>query len=231
MLPVAAANAADRTPLMLRHLLRQAPTPSIATITAAAARRRAAPTGGGAWTIAAPQPSRFPPLPAAAIEMAAFADPGHRLTGPAATVSAVRRVLAEADLVHVGCHARTTAADPLTNHLLLAGDEPLFADDIVAMTCPARIVILAACDTAAVGSAHADEALGLAGALIAAGVPGVIASLWSVGDESTGRFMSRLGGYLRDGLEPDLALYLARVDHRGAGEQVGSWAAFTLLGA
>ncbi|MGV9766767.1 CHAT domain-containing protein [Micromonospora tulbaghiae] len=231
MLPIAAARGHDGEQFLLRHVLRQAPTPSIARATAAAAKQMPGPAAAPGWTIAAPQPSRYPPLPAAAIEMSAFGQPPRQLVGTAATADAARVALTEAHLLHVACHARTTAADPLTNHLLLAGDEPLFADEIARMSLPARIVILAACDTAAVGSAHADEALGLAGAFLAAGVPAVVASLWSVGDESTGRLMHRLGRYLRDGLEPTAALHLARIDQRSGDEPTSSWAAITLLGA
>ena len=231
MLPIAAATAHDREPFFLRHVLRQVPTPSLADVTTAASRQRQMPAARTGWTIAGPLPSRYPPLPATSIEMAAFSEPGRRLVGAAATVDGVRGVLSVADLVHIACHARTTAADPLMSHLLLADDEPLFADEIAKMDCPARIVVLAACDTAGVGSAHADEALGLAGAFLAAGVPGVIASLWSVGDEPTGRFMSRLGAQMCEQDDPVAALHLARIDHRAAGEPLSSWSAFTMLGA
>jgi tetratricopeptide (TPR) repeat protein len=231
MLPVAAARASDGEPLVVRQVLRQAPTPTLASSLASKAALREGTTGGPWWTVAAPLPSKFAALPGAHIEASAFAPEQQRLIGSAATVQAVRDVMTDAGLVHFACHARVTASDPLTNHLLLAGDEPLFADDIARLACPARTVVLSACDTAAVGSAHADQALGLVGAFLATGVPSVVASLWSVGDASTGRLMARFGMLLREGHGPVDALHLARIDHRRAGETMASWAAFSAFGA
>jgi CHAT domain-containing protein len=227
VLPIDAALTADNSVLGARHPMRHAPTSAVAAATSA---RAAGLTLDGDWvSVGAPSPSRYPALPAAAAEMSAFAYPGRRHTGIDATVERAAAAITSAALGHFACHARTTAVDPLMNHLILAGDQPWFADDIARLACANRLTILSACDTAAPGTAHADEALGLAGSILAAGGAGVIASLWSVADIETGRLMTDLARQLRDGLEPAAALTRARNVSREAGEV--AWAAFHLLGS
>jgi CHAT domain-containing protein len=145
---------------------------------------------------------------------------GHLDHTVAAAVDSIQR----GAVVHFATHARTTANDPLMNHLLLAGDEPLFADDVARRTARGRLAVLSACDTANPGDAHADESLGLTGAFLTAGFPAVASSLWSVADRHTAGLMRTFADRLRNGDKT------AAASSRAAAAPAGVWAAFVLTG-
>lgn len=229
MLPITAAPIAGRH-LLDRHSLRFAATPGIAGWAQHVAARRSV-EAGSAWSIAAPAPSALRPLAYAAAEGAAFAPVAQRLVGAEASVEAAMQAITGGSLVHFACHARTSAVDPLANHLLLADDRPLFADDVIALASPARLAVLAACDTADIGTDHADEALGLASAFQAAGAAGVVASLWPVYDQGTSELMRRFAELVFEETPPVEALRQSAFALRAAGAPPGAWAAFILLGA
>jgi CHAT domain-containing protein len=132
----------------------------------------------------------------------------------------------------VATHTATETNDPLAQHLLLADDTPLFADAMLdAAPLTARLAVLSGCGTGRTTVAHADEGFALASAIHAAGVPGVLSSLWSVLDPPTARFMGRVVANLRDGQPPAQALRSAQVKAIAAGSRTADWAAFTFLGA
>lgn len=182
------------------------------------------------WSLHCPAPSTLPALPFASLEGSFFAPPEHRVFGIHATRERLLEVAGHASLLHIACHARLGAADPLSDHLLLASDEPLYAGEIIDSRLDMRLVVLSACDTARVGSRFADEQLGLAGAFLAAGVPGAVASLWPVGDRDAADFASGIGGALKEGLDPGESLRRATVRALDSGLPASAWAAYVLLG-
>jgi CHAT domain-containing protein len=227
VLPVDAAAASDGRVMGERHCVVHAPTGLVAS---QARMRASASTLNGMWmSVGSPAPSTYPPLPGAHLEMTSFGGATHAFRGNTATVDQASTAITTATLAHFACHARTTAADPLMNSLILAGDEPLFADDIARLASVNRLTVLSACDTAAPGTTHADEGLGLPGALLAAGSAGIVASLWSVGDDATARLMATLAEHLHAGQEPRDALQSARLGSRDSGD-ASAWAAFHLIG-
>jgi CHAT domain-containing protein len=75
--------------------------------------------------------------------------------------------------------------------------------------------------------------VGLSRGFLYAGARAVIASLWSVDDLATARFMERFySGLWRDKLSPDAALASAQhwIAHQPGWESPYYWAAFTLTG-
>lgn len=134
-------------------------------------------------------------------------------------------------VLHIACHGSASNNNPLENHLVLADDERWYAADIRARDRGPRLVVLSACETATVAGLHADEGLGLASAFIAAGTPGVVASLWSVGDRAASVFITESAPGLRDPAQnPALVLRRTRAAQRAAGIGASGWAAFTLVG-
>jgi CHAT domain-containing protein len=229
LLPLQASPVAGDRCLVERHPVRYAVTRGVGGW----AERRAAGRRldwSRAWSLSAPSPSRLPALPGAAEESHAFAENAQRLTGEEVTVASAVRALGRADVAHFACHAATASTDPLANHLLFAGDEPWFGDAIAATSTEARLVVLSACGSADTGRAHAEEGLGLAGAFHLAGVPGVVATLWSVPDRPSAHLMSAFASSLRSGLSPAEALRTAILREIPAGPLL-AWAPFVLLGA
>jgi CHAT domain-containing protein len=134
----------------------------------------------------------LPDLPQADAEIAAvathYAAPRLLLRGPSATVDAVVRGLATADVVHVAAHAVMNPWLTDASYIALAGPESptLTASRVRTLgRLPARLVVLAACESGAGGRALFDSPLSLARAFLAAGVPAVVASLWPVSDRAS----------------------------------------------
>ncbi|SOC55283.1 CHAT domain-containing protein [Ornithinimicrobium cerasi] len=182
-------------------------------------------------SLAAPAPSRLRELEHAASEGLAFAGPGGLVSGAEATCDLARVAQREVRVLHVACHGLTVASNPLENHLVLAHDERWYAHDIITRDRSPRLVVLSACETATVEGLHADEGLGLASAFLAAGTPGVVASLWSVGDAAAARFVGEAAPGLRDPKQdPAVVLRRSRAAQRAAGVGGSGWAAFTMVG-
>ncbi|MGW5052041.1 CHAT domain-containing protein [Actinokineospora sp. NPDC004072] len=127
------------------------------------------------------------------------------LDGDHATVAEVLAALDGADLAHVAAHGEHESTNALFSQLDLA-DGPLFAYEVARLPRPPRQVVLAACELALSYVRPGDEALGYAGALLAAGVPTVIAATSRVGDEAAATAMVDYHQRLRAGHPPARAL-------------------------
>jgi hypothetical protein len=80
---------------------------------------------------------------------------------------------------HFACHGAADSYDPLDSHLRLA-DGLLTIRDLLGQRLPARLAVLAACETGIPYAQLPDEAVSLPAALLEAGVPGVVGTLWPV---------------------------------------------------
>ena len=169
------------------------------------------------------------------------------LLGAAATETAVVQQLHQARIIHLATHG--LALDPpnsfdLSGRIALApsatDDGWLTATELVQLTrdnpLNAEMVVLSACDTG-LGRVTGDGILGLSRALIVAGVPSIVVSLWQVPDPSTQYLMERFYEELK------ISEKHAQVPNRAQALRqamlktmevynlsVGSWAAFTLVG-
>jgi CHAT domain-containing protein len=117
---------------------------------------------------------------------------------------------------HFATHGGFDAADPLASFVYLDQAVTLTADQIfqrrLELGTP-RLVFLSACETGRTGSgAISDEFIGMPMALLSAGVPNVIASLWQVSDFSTALLSSRFyEAHIEQGMDPASALRLAQI--------------------
>jgi CHAT domain-containing protein len=104
----------------------------------------------------------------------------------------------------------------------------------------ADLVVLSACETALGKEAGGEGLIGLTRAFQYAGARSIVASLWSVADDSTGELMERMYTHLKMGKSKDEALRAAQMDliRRKRNAATGSlgishpfyWAAFQLIG-
>jgi CHAT domain-containing protein len=149
------------------------------------------------------------------------------LIGPQAEVSAVRAGVRGATYLHFACHARFRPSDPLESMLLLAGENRLTLGELFRGeldVSAARLVVLSACQTANTEfRQRPDESLGFPAALLVAGVPGVVSTLWPVDDRVAALFCSRFyEEHLHRGQAPAVAVCKAQHWLQNAGaEELG----------
>jgi tetratricopeptide (TPR) repeat protein len=152
--------------------------------------------------------------------------------GHEASIAAVRRALAEADLLHVAGHARFDPADALASGLVLA-DGTLTAREIIATEAPALLLVaLSACETGVIENDAAEELVGLTRALLFAGADSVVVSLWKVPDLPTLDVMGGFYDAIADGtakVDALRAAVLAARERHGL-NRIDRWAGFQLVG-
>ncbi len=131
------------------------------------------------------------------------------LTGEQATEARVKQLLPNASLIHLATHGLLEYGIPESSGVLdLPGaialapgngeDGLLTSAEILEMDLQADLAILSACDTGR-GRITGDGVVGLSRALITAGVPSVMVSLWAVNDDSTSLLMQRFYEFLATG--------------------------------
>ncbi len=114
--------------------------------------------------------------------------------GPAVTWEAVAALSPGATYLHFACHAGVNWIQPDFSHITLADGFLLTAAHLRGLDLGGtRLAVLSACQTGVPGTIgrRSAEHIGLAAGLLSAGAPGVVATLWSVEDESTALFMRR----------------------------------------
>ena len=161
------------------------------------------------------------------------------LTGNEATKAAVLPQLATARMVHLATHGLiddfkglgvpgAIALAPAGNGEL--NDGLLTANEILDMKLKAELVVLSACDTGR-GRVTGDGVIGLSRSLIAAGVPSVLVSLWSVPDAPTAELMTTFYRSLQQQKNDKAqALRQAMLTTMNTHPNPKDWAAFTLIG-
>lgn len=168
--------------------------------------------------------------------------PGSRARkGPDATREAFLEGGAEFEILYFGGHSLVNARNPMLSSLLFAaapGDPRrgvLLASEILQNPFPkTRLVILASCKTG-VGKVSSSEGVeNLARPFLAAGVPSVVASLWSVDDRATAGFFRRFHWHLSHRFDPAAALRATQVEfltsRDGTRRRTSVWAGFEAIG-
>ena len=172
---------------------------------------------------------------------------GKALVDQEATEIVVHSKANEAEILHLAAHGKYNNRNPLFSNIYLAKDESdknkdklgkndglLEVHEVYGLNLEkASLVVLSACETKIGDLSKGDEIVGLNRAFIYAGTPTVIASLWSVEDQSTRLIMEQFHTYLRQGIEKAKALRLAQKALRETHPQYSHpyyWAAFSLTG-
>ena len=144
--------------------------------------------------------------------------------GPDVTKSNFLRDLDQQDIdvIHVACHGSFDAGDPLASRILLHDESDLTALEIFGLRLRADLVTLSACQTAVNERRPGDELIGLTRALIFAGTPSAVVSLWAVDDMSTGFLMRAFYRLLLDSAQVSKAqaLRAAQRELRNASVQI-----------
>jgi CHAT domain-containing protein/Tfp pilus assembly protein PilF len=157
------------------------------------------------------------------------------LLGKDATEGAVRERAGEAGILHLAAHGYYNPVAPLSSLIALAPDDTndgwLTVAEVYGLDLSnTDLVVLSACQTNLGELSEGDELVGLTRAFIFAGTPSVVASLWSVEDESTALLMERFYTHLRDGMGKAEALRQAQLEVREQYPNPHYWAGFVLSG-
>jgi CHAT domain-containing protein len=132
-------------------------------------------------------------------------------------------------VLHLATHGVFRADNPSFSSIKLA-DAWLTVRDLAEIARGAQLVTLSACETGVNGISAGDEVIGLTRGLLGAGCSAVVASLWTVSDESTARLMERFYAGLRAGRPPAEALRAAMLATRDQYDHPYFWAPFTVVG-
>ncbi|OLT59633.1 CHAT domain-containing tetratricopeptide repeat protein [Moorena bouillonii] len=157
------------------------------------------------------------------------------LLGQDATEAIVKRQMPKARYIHFATHG---LFDPkriggIGSAIALApspGEDGLLtAEEIFAMKLSAELVVVSACDTG-VGHINSEGVIGLSRSLVAAGVPSVMVSLWSIPDDKTTELMTEFYRNLNRTGDKAQALRQAMLTMIPKSGNPKDWAAFTLIG-
>ncbi|MBD2042995.1 CHAT domain-containing protein [Microcoleus sp. FACHB-672] len=183
------------------------------------------------------RPQQLSSLPGAEREALAIAQMlnTQAITGAAATKEAITKQMPAARLIHLATHGLLDdfQGSGVPGAIALApskGDTGLLsAGEILQLKLNADLVVLSACDTAG-GRITGDGVIGLSRALIAAGVPSTIVSLWAVPDAPTASLMTEFYRNLLQKQDKAQALRSAMLTTMQQYPNPKDWAAFTLIG-
>lgn len=208
---------------------------------AAAGARTSAPLAS-ALLIGNPAAGGARALPGAEAEVAVAAKfyPRHDvLTGSAATKERFLDMAPGFDVVHFGGHALANPEFPLLSRLIFAdeaeGEQSLFAHEIARVRFPrTRVVVLAACSTAAGVVSRGEGVVSVARPFLGGGVPLVVASQWDVDDRATEQLTLTFHRELAKSGDPIRALQTAQLAMLRSGDAVQAspenWGAFVAVG-
>lgn len=160
------------------------------------------------------------------VAVSASHPPGHRaLTWAEAEVSGVEhlygsactalrkasrrdttRALRSATVWHLACHGVSRPDEPLESAIVLEDASLTLREMLTWSPGEHRLAVLSACETTVPDLTLLDEVVSLPGALLRAGVAGVVASQWRVEDRAAALLMLRFHTLLRQGTGPSRAL-------------------------
>lgn len=155
------------------------------------------------------------------------------ITGKNATKAALKQQLSSAIIIHLATHGLFDTDKSIPTAIALAptknDDGLLTPGEIVDLSINAELVVLSACDTGR-GAITGDGVVGLSRALISAGAPSVIVSLWAVPDTPTAELMTEFYQQWRQNPDKAVALRNAMLKTMKKSSAPVNWAAFTLIG-
>lgn len=119
--------------------------------------------------------------------------------------------LPQATHLHLACHARYEPLDPFASHFTLGDGLVLTVADLADVSTPdLSMVVASCCQSGVIDQRGADELVGLAQALIAAGARSALATLWEIDDAGTSLLIAKFYDELAHGTPPAHAISAAQ---------------------
>ena len=251
-IPFPALQAADGQYLIDKHTILTAPSIQVLAQTAQQNRRVSQHSQSSDTALVVgnpyPYPNNLDDLANAANEAKEIAEllGVHPLIGKEAREETILAKMPQAQILHFATHASFDEQNGLQSAIYLTAESNAPDDDLFqtpgritaaeifnqfeANPLNAQIAILSACDTGQ-GEITGDGVIGLSRSLIAAGVPSVLVSLWSVDDASTAKLMTGFyQNWQQQGLDKATALRQAMLQLKEEYPEPYYWGAFTLIG-
>jgi tetratricopeptide (TPR) repeat protein len=234
-LPFAALRDSGGHDLLERYVISYVPSASVLPLIAA----KASSFEGRALVLGAPATAPgLPPLPGAEREARQVAalwgtEP---LLGADAQEGRLYGLAGNVDLIHLAAHGLYDPRSSSFSRIALAADAGhdgnLEVHELLAEVDLGGVdlVVLSACDTALGQRNAGDDVVSLARAVLEAGSPAVVSTLWRVDDDSAVELMTSFYGHLRRGVSASAALQRAQLEVRQRFPDPYYWAAFTLTG-
>jgi CHAT domain-containing protein len=149
-----------------------------------------------------------------------------------ARLDAVRKGVADADVIHFAGHAIGDDSGLVPASILLSGGR-VEAPEISHLSLRrTSVVVLAGCGTARGARRGMEGVISVAHGFLAGGAPSVIATLWPIDDTAAAEFFPRLHRRLAEGLPPAEALREAQLESIRRGDVPASlWAAIQDIGS
>ncbi|MDF5732098.1 MAG: CHAT domain-containing protein [Rhizonema sp. PD38] len=183
-------------------------------------------------------PQQLPALPGAQQEAEQVAQVLQTpvLTKEQASKAAVSKLMQKASIIHLATHGLLDNLEEpgIPGVVALApskGDDGLLsAKEVLNLNLNAQLVVLSACDTGR-GRITEDSVLGFPRALITAGVPSIIVSLWQVSDQNSTVFlMPEFYRQWKNNPDKAHALRAAMLETKKRYPNPSDWAAFVFIG-
>ncbi len=144
-----------------------------------------------------------------------FGDRSLIMTGKIANEKEFKSNAGDFGILHLATHGVMDELNPMYSAILLSTDEKndgfLTAREILKTELNADLTVLSACETASGKLTEGEGMLGLSRAFFGAEVPSLVATLWSVGDESTRDLMEIFYLEMENGIRPAKALRTAQL--------------------
>jgi CHAT domain-containing protein len=121
------------------------------------------------------------------------------LTGAEATEARWREMAPRSGILHLATHGVLNNINPLFSYLELAGGGVIEARSLLDLELKASLAVLSACETGRGELRDGEGVVGLAWAMMVAGVPSVVVSGWKVDSESTTQLMLAFHREMRSG--------------------------------
>ncbi|WP_445248296.1 CHAT domain-containing protein [Microcoleus sp. OTE_8_concoct_300] len=182
-------------------------------------------------------PRQLPALPGSEREAITIAQllKTQAITGSQATKASIVQQMLKARIIHLATHGLLNEVKrrdlPGAIALSPSGNDDglLTSSEILDLKLNAELVVLSACNTGR-GTLTGDGVLGLSRALISAGVPSIIVSLWLVPDAATAELMAEFYRQLQLNPNKAQALRQAMLMTMKMHPNPQDWGAFTLIG-
>ena len=171
---------------------------SISASAAIAIRTASSPMRGCGTLIATVGDELAPSIDHEGVEVARMHSahrPTLHLREDQATSDRIRQALSSVEFAHIACHARFMPDSPRSSGLKLH-DRWFTIRDVHELLQTPPVVVLSGCETGLHPAEGADELLGLTRGFAAGGTRAVVASLWSVNDNTSTKLMSDMHSQL-----------------------------------
>jgi len=179
-------------------------------------QKKAKPVGDHILAVAQSQAQGLPVLQHADGEARAVASlySTQAITTREVSKSGFLKQAGDYSIIHISAHAELNTLSPLFSRIVLGSDrkdkesgDALEVKDVYDLDLSkSSLVVLSACETQLGVQSKGDDIVGLNRAFIYAGAPTVIASLWTVDDESTSYLMKAFYTHLKIGMSKAEAL-------------------------